>query len=162
PGLIGKSVDRDSDRAVGGRKAGEQDLGLRLVGNVGLGASLRKRGAAVFGDRRAGGERECGDGCESGLQVHEMVPHQFTSTKVGTTIVVTSPVSSSVMVSVTSVSPRTKSIVWPPKLMVPRSCGLSPKIASTICEDRAERSRDCSWRAKMSAWLLVLRAFGSL
>src|SRR3546814_11687870 len=54
------------------------------------------------------------------------------------------------MVKVTESSDRKKVIVCPPKLMVPLSCGFSPKIASTICDDNDDRRRDCNCRANMS------------
>ena len=76
---------------------------------------------------------------------------QFTFTKVGISMLVTSPVSLLVMASCTDSSDRTKLIVWPPKVIVPRSCGFAPKIASVICDDSAESRRDWSWRANRSA-----------
>src|SRR5690606_3029588 len=150
-------IDGHGDRAVGRRQLAQSHLGRGLLRNV-----RHPRGRGRDGPGRIDGgasgqsERRC-DG-------KHRAEHQLTSMNVGTSIPGSAPVASSTLVTVTASGVATQGFCWPPKLTFPFSCGFSPKIASVICEESAGSSRDCSWRAHRSAWLLpvAVLALGSL
>ena len=100
----------------------------------------RGRGDAADQRQRAGGQA---GGQEGGADHRAHCPDDAVVTKVGTTMVVVTPCGS-VMLMVTSPSPRWKLTVVPPKDTVPLCCGLLPKMALEICWATPARMVLCS------------------
>lgn len=105
--LVTEAIDGDRHGPLGRGNLSEHVLRLGAGRNEGQGRRLGDGVATAFADRRTAAQTNGRDAGEESLQPHV----QGTSMNVGMTIVVSSPVSLFVMVSVTSSSPRTNSIV---------------------------------------------------